>query len=458
MTVAAVITPARISDGDPVVLAALCERAGASVMAYCRQVVGSEDDALHAATEAFSSFRTALIADPQITGEAAMALLRDAVRKAAAQRGANVLAARGGQVPDGCPGPESEVLRHVVNELTPAQHERVVAHLAECGACADAEQRLRAAENVLVQPPDITLASSDVQVLVQALALAAPVHADGRSQLTVSEEALGLLAVPPIANDPDPAQQPEAGATGPSTIDFPTVPAFEDGGGETASDLTAPSGSGRLFGRLVARGSRPRPGPPSAPRERRSSVLQWTARVAAIVVVAVAGMLLGAGIIGWLGDDGGEPKPLAGAGVGSTENPAGGGASDGKAAPVESSRANVEVKVLSAIVHPVADTAADGIQRARLGVHVRVEAVGGRTLGSSRPQLLVGEDRVKPVPESRDDASMLAKARSGVTDVTLRFDVEGPTVSALTQKSVRLRVSNLSVALRPKLGTPVASG
>ncbi|MEJ7785150.1 MAG: hypothetical protein WKF96_10135 [Solirubrobacteraceae bacterium] len=178
-------------------------------------------------------------------------------------------------------------------------------------------------------------------------------------------------------------------------------------------------------------------------------LLRGTTRMLAVVIVAGgAGTLLGAGLAQLSSADSAPSAPLAGDGT------AGGPESKDQA----TAGAKLEVTVVSAIAHPIKGAPSGGAQQVRLGVHLRVENVSGRTIPSAPPVLLVGEDRVEVAPESTDAAeSLLAELRSdGVADETLRFDVAGANARGLTQGDVRLRLFDVSLALKPKLGSPVA--
>lgn len=432
---------------------------GPGVLAYCRHVAGSAN-ALPAAAEALSRFRIALIAEEQINEAKMLRLLHAATRSAATQRGVNVIAARGRSDIGGCIGPETEVLRHVEGSLSRSQHERVEAHLRQCGLCADAQRRLTAGERALVGPPIGALAPDVIQALVDALVMAAPVQAEGESQTSVPEAApVVQISTPELTNDPEasPAQdvgpwpQPERAGAAPAAIENWT---------ETSSKQSSPTRSGEGVGamppaidagrpdrRFTARRSRPL----HVARRMRTPkmLLRGTTRMLAVVIAAGgAGTLLGAGLAKLSSSDNAPPAPLAGGDR--TGGP------DGTARATAGTR--LQVKVVSAIAHPVTGAASGGAQRVRLGVHLRVENVNGRTVPSSPPVLLVGEDRVEVAPESTDAAkSLLADLRSdGVADETLRFDIAGATARGLTQGDARLRVFDVSVALKPKPGSPVA--
>src|SRR3954452_20928769 len=79
----AVVTPSGVRDGDPPTLAALAERRGRAVLAYCERVC-APGDAVAAASEALARFRRSVAGtgDP-VSLDPEQALLR-ATRYAAA--------------------------------------------------------------------------------------------------------------------------------------------------------------------------------------------------------------------------------------------------------------------------------------------------------------------------------------------------------------------------------------
>src|SRR5687768_8007389 len=80
----AAVTPQGVRDGDPVVLAALTERRGAAVLAYCEHVAPGVAPA--AAADAFARFRRDVVeARDPLALDPEAALLR-ATRLAAAAR------------------------------------------------------------------------------------------------------------------------------------------------------------------------------------------------------------------------------------------------------------------------------------------------------------------------------------------------------------------------------------
>lgn len=421
MSAGVVITPAGISAGKPAVVATLCKQAGAGVLAYCR-VVASPGQATLAATEALARFRSEICARSDMSGAEAMDLLRSSTIRAAAERGVNVVAARGRGASDGCSGPETELLRYVEGGLTPSQNERVVAHLADCQMCAAALHRLEAGARAYARPPEGALAPSDAVALAEAMIMAAPVKVDDRTQASVRLEVLRLLG---------PADEPEArtAASPPVTGAYP---------------------QGLQYGELQ---------PARSAFRRTSSLLRGGGRLLAVVGLAVVGGLLVGTALSKLGGDGESSlAPIApqssSSGTSST-----GGSQTGATTTNDQAGTSDElvIDVLSAIVHPVTETAAEANRQARLGVHLRIRNVTERTLKPTRPVLLVGRERVRLAGESAADAMPLLSELDpdAVADGTLRFETKGALTSRLTGKRVRLRVFDTTVPVTAKLGTPI---
>lgn len=194
VTVAADITRGKIRDGDPGALAALCERRGAAVLAYCEQVA-DRGHATTAAADAFARLRVAVVAPGKAPRMESDALLRHMVRRAAAWRGTNALAARAGKpVSETCAAEELGLVGYVEKSLPPADRESLDDHLVRCGGCCAALRRLEAGERAYGRPPRAPLPAGVVEELLRALVTVAPVRACGGNAAAVQEEALRLLA------------------------------------------------------------------------------------------------------------------------------------------------------------------------------------------------------------------------------------------------------------------------
>ncbi|MEJ7797027.1 MAG: zf-HC2 domain-containing protein [Solirubrobacteraceae bacterium] len=302
MAVAADITAARIRDGDPAALAALCERCGAAVFAYCEQVAAPGQATL-AAADAFESFRIAVVAGGTLTGDEAQRLLLSMTREAAAARGVNATAARDSRLSDSCPGEEAELLDYLEDALSPATRDGVDDHLAHCRPCATALRRLRAGNRAFERPPRASLPAHVIEELLRALLRAAPLTAHGADASAAHEQALRLLtarhAPEPVADavrvdDVEPLRKPPPRAPSsrtaprraprPVTGDGPEVGRGRPAGvGRTQPASARRSAPRRNDRPLAAR----RPGP------QRSAVLTLVAVAAGVVTLAILMMSSG---------------------------------------------------------------------------------------------------------------------------------------------------------------------
>ena len=91
--VTSAVTLAGIRDADPGVIAALVERRGPSVFAYC-ELVAAPGSASIAAADALARFRLSVIAVEHLNKNEAEARLRSATREAATRRGTRAVAGR----------------------------------------------------------------------------------------------------------------------------------------------------------------------------------------------------------------------------------------------------------------------------------------------------------------------------------------------------------------------------
>lgn len=193
VAVAVGISPAKLRDGDPCALAALCDLRGAAVLAYCEQVA-AHGHATRAAADAFAQLRASVVAPRGVSDMQGDALLRHIVRRAAARRGSNAMAARDGNpVSESCDAQELELVAYVEGSLSRADRGDVDEHLTQCGACTAAHRRLEAAERAYERPPRAPLPGGVVEELLRALLVVAPVRACGGNVAAVQEEAMRQL-------------------------------------------------------------------------------------------------------------------------------------------------------------------------------------------------------------------------------------------------------------------------
>jgi hypothetical protein len=201
---AGAVTPDGVRAGDPDALAGLCERRGAPVLAYCREVCAGPDAAL-AAAEALARFRAAVWACGDLPDLDPEQLLLSATRHAAAARarppaepgGARRILGRGHT--DTCGRMPALIVARAENLLGSADLDRLSRHLDRCVSCRATEAAFRRAERAYVATAHPPLDSATTALFLAALAEAAPVDATEGTVATV---------VPPAA-EPEPEAQPE---------------------------------------------------------------------------------------------------------------------------------------------------------------------------------------------------------------------------------------------------------
>jgi len=215
VNVAAHITPPKLRSGEPAALAALCDRRGAAVFAYCERAAGPEA-AVAAAADAFAQFRRAIMPAGALTGkDHADTLLRSATRRCALVHAEAASAGRreGNEGTDECDGQEAALLVYVEDAFAPAEREVVATHVAKCGTCAARLQRLQDAEAAFNVKPGTPLPVPVVREILTALVQAAPVAAHGGDESAVRDEALRLLAERASPGPAPPEIPPEPSTT-----------------------------------------------------------------------------------------------------------------------------------------------------------------------------------------------------------------------------------------------------
>ena len=179
---AGAVTPEGVRAGDPAALAALCERRGGAVLAYCREVCSPEDAPL-AAAEALARFRAAVWAAGDAADLEPERLLLSATRHAAAARarasveagGARRILGRGHT--DTCARMPGLIAARAESLLGSADLDRLSRHLDRCAACRATEAAFRRAERAYLATAHAPLDSPTTALLLAALAEAAPVEA-----------------------------------------------------------------------------------------------------------------------------------------------------------------------------------------------------------------------------------------------------------------------------------------
>jgi len=297
VNVAAHITPPKLRSGEPAALAALCDRRGAAVFAYCERAAGPEA-AVVAAAEAFAQFRRAIMPAGALPGkDHAETLLRSATRRCALVHAEAASAGRreGNEDTDECDGQEAAILVYVEGGLAPAEREVVAGHVAQCGTCAAVLRRLQDAEAAFDVKPGTLLPVPIAREILTALVRAAPVTAHGGDESAVRDEALRLLidvSSPQPAPRVPPEPSPTAAMTWPEPSPTPLV----------ASQAPVPPRPTRppvIATPKPGRIARLRDRLPALGRERYAPslpamLLRGAVRLAAVVVAAgIIGILLG---------------------------------------------------------------------------------------------------------------------------------------------------------------------
>ena len=213
---AGAVTPEGVRDGDPDALAGLCERRGAAVLAYCREVCAGPDAPL-AAAEALARFRAAVWACRDVPDLDPERLLLSATRHSAAARarppaepgGARRILGRGHT--DTCARMPALIVARAENLLGSADLDRLSRHLERCASCRATEAAFRRAERAYIATAHPPLDSATTALFLAALAEAAPVEAPA-------------IEEPPVETPPPAEQPPE-----PEPVPEPVYEPDEDG-------------------------------------------------------------------------------------------------------------------------------------------------------------------------------------------------------------------------------------
>lgn len=167
------VTPEGVRAGDRAALAALVERRGPAVVAFCTQVCGPQM-ADRAAAEAFARFRAAVRDAPDLKALQPEALLRGATRHAAASLARQPsgppphgkLRSRGTQT---CQHVPTMLAARANGALGDADLERLARHLERCERCDALAEIFRRAELAYQDPSVDTLGTDTTSVLIDAL-------------------------------------------------------------------------------------------------------------------------------------------------------------------------------------------------------------------------------------------------------------------------------------------------
>lgn len=204
------VTPEGVKAGDHAALAALVERRGPAVVAFCAQVCGPPM-ADRAAAEAFARFRAAVRDAPDLGALDPEALLRGATRHAAASLARQPsgppphgkLRSRGTQT---CQHVPTMLAARANGALGQADLDRLARHLERCERCDALAEIFRRAELAYQDPAVDTLGTETSSVLIGALE-AVPTTPQG--------------IAPAPAPDAEPAGETLQGA-------FPRLPDLDD--------------------------------------------------------------------------------------------------------------------------------------------------------------------------------------------------------------------------------------
>lgn len=185
----------RVRDGEPVALAALCNRWARPVFAYCEHVASSGQGVV-AASRALGQFRAAGAGLYGAAPRDAEAILRRITRRAAIACEATPAAASDGRhEEDRCPGRGAELVARVEDALSPAALRMLDEHVAECDACCALRRRLEAGERAFKRPPRVPLPAAVVEEVVLALVYAAPLRPHTAEPNAVRADVLRLFAL-----------------------------------------------------------------------------------------------------------------------------------------------------------------------------------------------------------------------------------------------------------------------
>ena len=177
----AAVTARGVREGDRAALAALVDRRGAAVLAYCDHL-SAPGRALEAAGEAFADFRRHVrdAEDPRSLDPEK--LLLNATRRAAAARAprpeapTGLLARRRAAT---CQFAPELLAARAADDLSTADRLRLARHLERCPDCRAAEERFVAAERAYADAPSTPPEAGIAGGLLAALRAAAP-NADER--------------------------------------------------------------------------------------------------------------------------------------------------------------------------------------------------------------------------------------------------------------------------------------
>lgn len=173
--------------------------------------------------------------------------------------------------------------------------------------------------------------------------------------------------------------------------------------------------------------------------ERRRS-LPTAATVGLVIVAGLAGML--AALMNF--------EPSAGA-------PAAKASGDRVSAGFATPKEELDVRDLTAVMHPAATASGQQRQRARVIVYVRVQNRGVLPVTPAPSELRVGPARVQPDQRAPREFGLGRIAPGTLADARLRFEVEGAITRRLrTERRARMVIGGRTHPMRLKVGSPVS--
>lgn len=170
--------------------------------------------------------------------------------------------------------------------------------------------------------------------------------------------------------------------------------------------------------------------------------------VALVAVAGGLGLALGLGLLK-LADDGDSAAAGTGTSTTATRTRTTTTASD----PLD----QVEVKIVTAVLHPAATPAGKRRDRARVGVRIQVKNSSNVRITPERPALLAAGVTVRTDPHVTTPGARLEPLAPGTSaDVTVRFEVEGRvTRQLISQRRARIRVIGQTLPVVVKIGAAV---
>jgi hypothetical protein len=208
------VTAQRVRDGEPAALAALVDRRGGAVLAYCEEVA-APGHAAAAAGDAFARFRREVVAaeEPRLLDPEAL-LLRSA-RQASAAVAVRTVAPRGllaRRLGATCVLVPELLAARAEGTLTTADRLRLSRHLERCAGCREAEERFVAGERAYRDAPSEPPPPKVAEPLLAALRDAAP---NSEREGAASAEGNGAVPAPVVLDEAPEGEEP--------VIDQPTL-------------------------------------------------------------------------------------------------------------------------------------------------------------------------------------------------------------------------------------------